>query len=216
MIAWLAACLVLFTGSSGATSITVVTTATVTQTSYETQLPWMVNPYPGLTVGDLLTATFTYDTTATYGVLPLGCCSVGYLVTDYRVSGEDIGLGGYAIGNFTDSSVSVRLPGTGRYFPEWTSALNLQFTPNYFNAIPPAYMDTSALVAGTLFGSYSQNSLSFLTFTATVNSVVTPIPSTAVLFGSALLAFWGRRFIVTSKARAGHLLRRLLSKAAPT
>jgi hypothetical protein len=199
VIAWLAAGLVLFTGSAGATSVTVVTTATVTQTSFESDAWWVVNPYPGLAVGDLLTASFTYDTTATYGVLPLGCCAVGYLVTDYRVSGEDIGLGGYAIGNFTDSSVSVRLPGTGRYFPEWSSSLSLHFTPNYFNAIPPAYMDTSALVGGTLFGLFSQNSFSSFTFTASVNSVVTPIPSTALLFGSALLAFAARRFMAARK-----------------
>jgi hypothetical protein len=202
VIAWLAAGLVLFTGSSGATSVTVVTTATVTQTSYEPEFQWGVNPFPGLAVGDVLTASFTYDTTATYGLVPLGCCTVGYSVPEYQVSGDDIGFGGYAVGNFTDSSVSVVLPGSGRYFPEWTSSLNLQFSPDYFSAIPPGYMDTSALVAGTLFGSYAQNPFSLLTFTAIVNSVATPsvpIPPTAVLFGSALLALIGRRLIASIK-----------------
>jgi hypothetical protein len=115
-------------------------------------------------------------------------------LAEYAVRGYDINFGGYAAGNFTESRVSVQLSGTGRYFPEWRSSLNLQFTPNYFGAIPPTYMDTSALVAGSLFGMYSKNPFETTTFNAVVNSVsLVPIPSAALLFGSALLGLFGLR-----------------------
>lgn len=196
LIAWLAACLLLFAASARGTAVTVTASGTVTEISYATQYPWTVNPFPGLAVGDLVTATFSYDTTATYGPVPLGCCTVGYSVPSYSVQGDSFGFGGYAAGNFSDSHASIWLPGSGRYFPEWSSAISLDFVPNYFSAIPPNQMDTSALVAGTIWGSFAQ--LPYLTssFRATVTSVTSvsavPLPSAAILFGSALLGFIGR------------------------
>jgi hypothetical protein len=162
-------------------------------------------------VGDLLTVNFSYDTTSAYGEFPSGCCISGYWVPDFAILGERGGYEEAAAANFYSNLASITAPGNPQDPWGWRFGLDLTFGPNYLAAIPPAHMDTSALLYGSLTGSLNSVNATG-NFSADVQSLrpryLAPIPASAVLFGSGLLLLAlrpRRRLLVLLAGRAAGL-----------
>lgn len=179
--------------SANAVPVQVDVVATVTGIDDHSTFMFTYAPFADLAIGDTVTGSWTYDTSTPFGPVPISGSPLGYFIESMSFSTGG-GIGAYA--NFSDSGLATfRLPGTGRLFPDQSYSVSLQFEPNYFAAIPPSALDTTALLFGSMFGSYARIPNDYISFSADVTSViahsVVPLPPAAWLFASALLGLLG-------------------------
>jgi hypothetical protein len=187
---------VLCAPSANAVPVQVDVTGTVTGIDNHAGLGFNYAPFLNLAIGDTVTGSWVYDTSTPYGLIPISGTHFGYGM----VSGMWFSTGGSpgAYANFSNSGAgsyaSFDLPIDGRFFPDHAYSVSLQFAPNYFDAIPPSALDTSALLFGSIFGSYAMNPFSWMSYTADVTRItssVVPLPPAIWLFASALLGLLG-------------------------
>jgi hypothetical protein len=150
-------------------------------------------PFGSLAIGDTVTGGWTYDTSTPFGFTPAMGNPLGYFMEGMDFS---TGAAGGAVANFSDSGLATFMrPGTkGRAFPDQEYLVSLQFAPDYFDAIPPSALDTSALLFGSIFGYYATAPVSYISFSADVTRITAsavPLPAAIWLFASALLGLLG-------------------------
>ena len=179
--------------AANAVPVQVDVTSTVTGIDNHVFLGFDYAPFLNLAIGDTVTGSWVYDTSTPFGTLPLSVFEQGYFIQSMSFSTGGR-FGAYA--TFSDSGLArFILPSTsGRVFPDQGYSVSLQFAPNYFDAIPPSALDTSALLFGSIFGTYAVNPNSFISFSADVTRVTTsvvPLPPALWLFASALLGLLG-------------------------
>jgi hypothetical protein len=179
--------------SANAVPVQVDVTGTVTGIDNHSSIMFTYAPMLDLEIGDTVTGSWLYDTATPFGPVPISGSPLGYLIESMSFSTGG-GIGAYA--NFsTNGLATFNLPGTGRIFPAQSYSVSLQFGPNYFDAIPPSALDTSALLFGSIFGLYAAIPNDYISYSASVTSViarsVVPLPPAAWLFASALLGLFG-------------------------
>lgn len=178
--------------AANAAPVQVDVTSTVTGIDNHAGLGFNYAPFLNLAIGDTVTGSWVYDTSTPYGVVPISGSPLGYFIQSMSFSTGG-GFGAYA--NFSDSGLATfTRPLSGRVFPDQGYSVSLQFAPNYFDAIPPSALDSSALLFGSIFGTYAMNPFSFISFSADVtriSSSVVPLPPAIWLFASALLGLLG-------------------------
>jgi hypothetical protein len=178
--------------AASAVPVQVDITGTVTGIDNHAGLGFSYAPFLNLAIGDTVTGSWVYDTSTPFGVVPISGSPLGYFIESMSFS---TGGGFGAFANFTDSGLaSFMRPASGHVFPDHGYSVSLQFAPNYFDAIPPSALDTSALLFGSIFGSYAMNPSSFMSYTADVTRItasVVPLPAAIWLFASVLLGLLG-------------------------
>jgi hypothetical protein len=178
--------------AANAVPVQVDITGTVTGIDNHAGLGFSYAPFLNLAIGDTVTGSWVYDTSTPFGVVPITGSPLGYFIESMSFSTGG-GFGAYA--NFSNSGLaSFTRPGTGRVFPDQEYSVSLQFAPNYFDAIPPSSLDTSALMFGSIFGYYAMNPFSFMSYTADVTRITAsavPLPPAIWLFASAFLGLLG-------------------------
>jgi hypothetical protein len=178
--------------AANAVPVQVDITGTVTGIDNHAGLGFSYAPFLNLAIGDTVTGSWVYDTSTPFGVVPITGSPLGYFIESMSFSTGG-GFGAYA--NFSNSGLaSFTRPRTGRVFPDQEYSVSLQFAPNYFDAIPPSALDTSALMFGSIFGYYAMNPFSFMSYTADVTRITAsavPLPPAIWLFASAFLGLLG-------------------------
>jgi hypothetical protein len=185
--------------AANAVPVQVDVTGIVTAIDHNPGLGYSYAPLLDLRMGDTVTGSWVYDTSTPYGQVPVTGLPSGYGMASGMWFSTGGGTGAYA--NFSNSGegsyASFEMPGShGRFFPDQPYRVSLQFAPNYFDAIPPSALDTSALLFGSIFGSYAMNPFSYISFGADVTRItasVVPLPPAIWLFAAAFLGLLGIR-----------------------
>jgi hypothetical protein len=185
--------------AANAVPVQVDVTGIVTVIDHNPGLGYSYAPFLDLRMGDTVTGSWVYDTSTPYGIVPITGFPYGYVMPSGMWFSTSNGVENFAYANFSNSGAgsyaTFQVPSfNGHYFPDQPYQVSLQFAPNYFDAIPPSALDTSALLVGSIFGTYAMNPFSYISFGADVtriSSSVVPLPPANWLFATALLGLLG-------------------------
>ena len=178
---------------AGAVTVQVSVTGTVTGIDDHSSFGFNYAPFSNLSIGDTVTGSWSYDTATPYGSIPISGTHFGYFMPGGMSFSTGGAIGSYA--NFANDLATFSTPGSGRLFPEQSYSVSLRFAQNYFDAIPPSALDMSALLFGSIGGTFARFPGNYISFTADVTRVasVVPLPPAVWLFASALLGLLGIR-----------------------
>ena len=149
-------------------------------------------------LGDLLTATLSYDSDASYGIVPVSGLVIGYYPANGLIStGTGWSQEAWSYFNIGTSDITFTgQVGDPRYvsgFPLFRYSATLSFS-DPFTAIPPYDIDGSDFLTGTIAGLYAETPFLDSSFTARIDRItamVTPIPGAAWLLATALAGLAG-------------------------
>jgi hypothetical protein len=185
--------------SPAADAALVEVTAFATITSALTNAPdyWTGYRSP-FVLGDQITATLSYDSEASFGIVPVHNYVTGYYPANGLIT-TGTGWSHEAFSYFNVGASDMTFTGQSgdaRYvsgFPLFYYSASLSFS-DPFAAIPPYSIDGSAFLSGTLTGLYAESPFLDSSFTAKIDrmtALTTPIPGSAWLFATALAALAG-------------------------
>jgi len=185
---------------SHAAPVSVTVTGKVSEVVSSVDFFTSLNPFLGLSVGDTITGSWSYDTSTPLMPVNRYATEFGYLMGGMRFvndSGWSTETGSsYATFDQDGSASFIAAGQDGRHFPSVALSVFLNFPSDYFDSIPPSHFDSTALLFGSISGfaaAVPSQTIGFSADVTSVNAHVVPIPAAIWLFGAALVGLFGLR-----------------------